>query len=149
MGHDLRYIPYWLTRLPPSSPVIVYRARPTFANGAQVSEELDMRILVTGHRGYIGTVMVPMLLSSGHDVVGLDGDLYERCTYADGAAAAVPSLRRDVRDVTLGDLDDFDACIHLAALSNDPFSDINPPITLDINHHPSAPLACLLMHAGL
>jgi nucleoside-diphosphate-sugar epimerase len=108
-----------------------------------------MRVLVTGHRGYIGTVMVPMLLRSGHDVVGLDTDLYEGCTYAGGVMAAVPSLRRDVRDVTLEDLEGFDACIHLAALSNDPLSELNPPLTLDINHGGSVRLARLAKQAGI
>jgi nucleoside-diphosphate-sugar epimerase len=108
-----------------------------------------MRVLVTGHRGYIGTVIVPMLLSGGHDVVGLDTDLYEDCTYSGGVAAAVPSLRMDVRDVTLKDLEGFDACIHLAALSNDPLSELNPPLTLDINHGGSVRLARLAKEAGV
>jgi nucleoside-diphosphate-sugar epimerase len=108
-----------------------------------------MRVLVTGHRGYIGTVIVPMLLSGGHDVVGLDTDLYEDCTYSDGVAAAVPSLRMDVRDVMLKDLEGFDACIHLAALSNDPLSELNPPLTLDINHGGSVRLARLAKEAGV
>ena len=80
-----------------------------------------MKVLVTGHLGYIGTVMVPLLLKAGHDVVGCDSDLYERCTYtAGGAIADVPHLRKDVREVTAGDLDGIEAVIHLAALSNDP-----------------------------
>jgi nucleoside-diphosphate-sugar epimerase len=108
-----------------------------------------MRVLITGHRGYIGTVIIPMLLSSGHDVAGLDSDLYEGCTYAGGVAVAVPSLRRDVRDVMLEDLKGFDACIHLAALSNDPLSELNPPLTRDINHGGSVRLARLAKQAGV
>jgi nucleoside-diphosphate-sugar epimerase len=101
-----------------------------------------MKVLVTGHRGYIGTVMVPMLLKAGHEVTGCDSDLYERCTFeAGGAIAAVPSLRKDVRDV--------DAVIHLAALSNDPLSDLNPEVTYDINHQASVRLAALAKSAGV
>ncbi len=109
-----------------------------------------MRVLVTGHRGYIGTVMVPMLLEAGHDVTGYDSDLYERCTLAiGGPIAEVPSLRKDVRDATVRDLAGFDAVIHLAALSNDPLSDLNPEITYDINHRASVRLAILAKRAGV
>jgi nucleoside-diphosphate-sugar epimerase len=109
-----------------------------------------MRVLVTGHRGYIGTVMVPMLLDAGHEVTGYDSDLYERCTFAiGGSIAEVPSLRKDVRDVTVDDLVGFDAVIHLAALSNDPLGDLNPEITYDINHRASVRLATLAKRAGV
>ena len=80
-----------------------------------------MRVLVTGHLGYIGTVMVPMLIKAGHEVVGLDSDLYASCTFAAGGAITeVPHIRKDVRDADARDLEGFDAVIHLAALSNDP-----------------------------
>jgi nucleoside-diphosphate-sugar epimerase len=108
-----------------------------------------MKVLVTGHHGYIGTVMVPMLLEAGHAVVGLDSDLYENCTYADSVIPAVPTLRRDLRDVTREDLKGFDACIHLAALSNDPLSDLNPPLTHAINHAGSVHVATLAKEAGV
>ena len=109
-----------------------------------------MRVLVTGHRGYIGTVMVPMLLEAGHEIIGCDSDLYERCTFASGRPiAAVPSLHKDVRDVTRSDLAGFDAIVHLAALSNDPLGDLNPEITYDINHRASVRLAVLAKSAGV
>jgi nucleoside-diphosphate-sugar epimerase len=109
-----------------------------------------MQVLITGHRGYIGTVMVPMLLKAGHEVTGCDSDLYERCTFdAGGPIAAVPSIRKDVRDITLQDLEGFEAVIHLAALSNDPLSDLNPDITYDINHRASVRLAALAKMAGV
>jgi nucleoside-diphosphate-sugar epimerase len=109
-----------------------------------------MKVLVTGHRGYIGTVMVPMLREAGHEVTGCDSDLYERCTFdLGGTIAAVPGLRKDVRDVTLGDLEGFDAVIHLAALSNDPLSDLNPEVTYDINHRASVRLADVAKSAGV
>jgi nucleoside-diphosphate-sugar epimerase len=109
-----------------------------------------MKVLVTGHRGYIGAVMVPMLLKNGHDVVGADSDLYELCTYrCDHAMADVPCLYKDVRDIGLQDLAGFDACIHLAALSNDPLADLNPAITSDINYGGSIRLARLAKQAGV
>jgi nucleoside-diphosphate-sugar epimerase len=109
-----------------------------------------MRVLVTGHLGYIGTVMVPMLQKAGHDVVGLDSNLYEACTFAAGGRIAnVPHIRKDVRDVLPGDLKGIDAVIHLAALSNDPLGNLNPDITYSINHRASASLARLAKEAGV
>ena len=109
-----------------------------------------MRVLVTGHLGYIGTVMVPMLLRSGHAVMGLDTDLYERCSFAAGGnIAPVPYLRKDVRDVTCEDLEGFDAIIHLAALSNDPLGDLQPELTYEINHRAGVRLAKLAKQMGV
>ena len=109
-----------------------------------------MRVLVTGHRGYIGAVMVPVLLQSGHEVAGCDSDLYERCTYEGGGEILeIPSIRKDVRDVVVSDLSGFDAIIHLAALSNDPLSDLNPEVTYNINHRASVRLAELAKNAGV
>jgi nucleoside-diphosphate-sugar epimerase len=107
-----------------------------------------MRLLVTGHQGYIGTVMVPMLLGAGHDVVGLDSNLFQPCTFCPGIAT-VPQLALDVRDVQQTHLEGFDAIIHLAALSNDPLGDLNPDITFDINHAASVRLAGLAKAAGV
>jgi len=107
-----------------------------------------MRVLVTGHKGYIGTVMVPMLLQAGHTVVGLDSDLFEQCTFSPGMLD-VPGRQVDLRDVQNEDLVGFDAVIHLAALSNDPLSDLNPDITYDINHAASVRLAGLAKDAGV
>jgi len=107
-----------------------------------------MRVLVTGHKGYIGTVMVPMLLEAGHDVVGLDSDLFEQCTFCPGIHTT-PELRVDLRDVPSTSLQGFDAIVHLAALSNDPLGDLNPDITYDINHAASVRLAELAKAAGV
>ncbi len=109
-----------------------------------------MRVLVTGHDGYIGSVMVPMLLAAGHDVVGLDTGFFEECTFGERRDETnVPSLHKDVRDVTLRDLMGFDAVIHLAALSNDPMGDLAPHWTLDINYRASVRLAELAKQAGV
>ena len=107
-----------------------------------------MRVLVTGHRGYIGVAMVPMLVQAGHTVVGLDSDLFQECTFCPGIFE-VSDLRIDLRDVRTGDLEGFDAVIHLAALSNDPLSDLNPDITYDINYAASIRLARLAKEAGV
>lgn len=109
-----------------------------------------MKLLVTGHLGYIGTVMTPFLAAAGHHVEGLDADLYERCSYAPGGTIKpIPEKRKDVRDVTVEDLAGFDAVIHLAALSNDPLGDLNPSITFDINHKGSVHLARTAKEAGV
>ena len=101
-----------------------------------------MRVLVTGHLGYIGTVMVPMLIKAGHEVAGLDSELYQSCTFAAGGEITeVPHIRKDLRDADVRDLDGFDAIIHLAALSNDPLGNLNPDTTYSINHRGSVHLA--------
>lgn len=107
-----------------------------------------MRVLITGHLGYIGTVMVPMFLAEGHDVVGLDSDLYRSCTFGDGLVQ-VPSICKDIRDVQLEDVKGFDVVCHLAGLSNDPLGDFNPELTYDINHKASVRLAALAKEAGV
>ncbi len=109
-----------------------------------------MKVLVTGHLGYIGTVMVPLLMRAGHEVVGCDSDLYERCTYdAGGKIASVPAMRKDVRDLTAADLEGIEAVIHLAALSNDPLGNLNPDLTFSINHRGSVHLAKAAKEAGV
>jgi len=107
-----------------------------------------MRVLVTGHKGYIGAVLVPMLRDAGHEVVGLDSDLYRRCTFTDGMVE-VPELQKDVRDVEAGDLRGIDAVVHLAALSNDPLGNLDPELTFDINWRASVRLAELSKAAGV
>jgi nucleoside-diphosphate-sugar epimerase len=109
-----------------------------------------VRVLVTGHLGYIGTVLTPMLRAAGHDVVGLDSDLYRSCTFGDPSAIAdVPALWKDLRDIQPADLDGFQAVIHLAALSNDPLGDLDPELTYEINHTASVRLATLAREAGV
>jgi nucleoside-diphosphate-sugar epimerase len=109
-----------------------------------------VKILLTGHLGYIGTVMVPMLLESGHTVTGCDSDLYRNCTFdAGGKISAVRNLRKDIRDLSLRDLEGFDAILHLAALSNDPLADLDVAVTYDINHLASVQLAKLGKAAGV
>jgi len=108
-----------------------------------------MRILLTGHDGYIGHVLTPMLLDRGHEVTGLDSCLYEGCGFATGKELAVPVIRKDVREVELDDLRGFDAIAHLAGISNDPLGDLAPQTTYSINHEASVRLARLAKHAGV
>jgi nucleoside-diphosphate-sugar epimerase len=107
-----------------------------------------MRVIVTGHKGYIGTVLTPMLLAHGHEVVGYDSDLYRRCTFGDGIVD-VPEIGKDIRDVEAKDLQGAEAVMHLAGLSNDPLGDLNPELTYEINHHASVRLAKLAKEAGV
>jgi nucleoside-diphosphate-sugar epimerase len=107
-----------------------------------------MRILVTGEKGYIGTVLTSMLVDAGHDVTGLDTDLFERCTFGTGIPE-ITSIRKDIRDAVVSDLKGFDAVVHLAALSNDPLGNLNPELTYEINHHGTVRIAKLAKEAGV
>ena len=107
-----------------------------------------MRILITGHNGYIGSVLTPMAQAEGHDVVGLDTYLFEECTFGD-PQPDIPSLRLDLRDVEPEHLEGFDAVFHLAALSNDPLGNVDPSSTYAINHEASVRLARAAKAAGV
>lgn len=107
-----------------------------------------MRVLITGHNGYIGSVLAPMVRAAGHDVVGLDTFLFEGGTFGN-YGPQIETMRLDLRDVQASDLEGFDAVMHLAALSNDPVGDLNPQVTYDINHIASVRLAALAKEAGV
>jgi len=108
-----------------------------------------MRVLVTGHDGYIGAVIVPMLLAANHEVTGLDSCLFEGCTFRTNSPLEIPILRKDIREVSSHDINGFDAVIHLAAISNDPVGDLNPKCTYEINYQASVRLAELTKAAGV
>ena len=107
-----------------------------------------MRVLITGHKGYIGSVMAPMLVNEGNDVVGLDSDIFEDCAFSN-PIVDIPEIKKDIRDVVLEDLIGFQAVIHLAAISNDPIGNLNPQLTYQINHLGSVHLARLAKQAGV
>ncbi len=108
-----------------------------------------MRVLLTGHQGYLGTVMAPILATAGHEVTGLDSGLFADCVLGSLDTPDVPGLTTDLRDVTVEQLQGFDAVVHMAALSNDPLGSLAPEITYDINHHASTRLARLAKEAGV
>jgi len=107
-----------------------------------------MRVLLTGHKGYIGAVAGPLLRSAGHEVVGLDTDLFAGCDFG-AASDDIKDVRKDLRNLSKSDLDGFDAVVHLAALSNDPLGNLNSSLTYDINHKASVRLAELAKAAGV
>jgi nucleoside-diphosphate-sugar epimerase len=107
-----------------------------------------MKVLVTGHNGYIGAVLVPCLQRAGLEIHGLDSYLFEACAFGP-PIAEVPAVALDLRDVERGHLEGFDAVVHLAALSNDPLGDLAPEITYEINHRATVRLAALAREAGV
>jgi nucleoside-diphosphate-sugar epimerase len=107
-----------------------------------------MRVLVTGHKGYIGSSLVPLLLAEGFEVGGLDSDLFRECTF-DGELTGIREIIKDVRDVTERDLEGYEAIVHLAGLSNDPLGDYDPSLTDEINCRASIRLAELARNTGV
>lgn len=107
-----------------------------------------MRVLVDGDRGYIGSVLVPVLQAAGHDVVGLDAGWYDGCDFGP-VPTGYEQRTGDVRDVTPADLKGFDAVIHLAAISNDPIGHLSPEATYSVNADGAAHVATAAKAAGV
>jgi len=107
-----------------------------------------MRVLLTGHKGYIGAVAAPLLQEAGHEVVGLDTDLFAGCDFGN-PNPEIPELRRDLRNLSRSDFEGFEAIVHLGALSNDPLGNLDPKLTYEINYHASVRLAELAKAAGV
>jgi nucleoside-diphosphate-sugar epimerase len=107
-----------------------------------------MKVLLTGHKGYIGAVAGSVLTTAGHEVVGLDADLFASCEFGQ-AQTEIPELRKDLRDVSRTDLEGFDAVVHLAALSNDPLGNLDRDLTFEINYRATVRLAELARSAGV
>jgi nucleoside-diphosphate-sugar epimerase len=108
-----------------------------------------MRVLVTGHDGYIGAVMVPVLSAAGHEVVGWDTGFFRACALGPEPQAPEVSHHGDLRDASADRLQGVEAVVHLAALSNDPLGDLNPELTYDINWRATVRLARLAKQAGV
>lgn len=109
---------------------------------------IGKRVLLTGHKGYIGSVMGPHLVKAGYEVVGMDTGYFRSCTFIE-EPIELPAIDKDIRDLDMNDLTNFDAVIHLAALSNDPIGNLNGRWTEEINHHASVRLAELARQAGV
>lgn len=107
-----------------------------------------MKVLLTGHKGYIGAVAASVFRSAGHEVVGLDTDLYQGADFG-ALFAKIPEVRKDIRNLTVADVEGFDAVFHLAALSNDPLGNLDSDLTYSINHRASVRLAELAKKAGV
>ena len=107
-----------------------------------------MRVLVTGHDGYIGSVLTPMLEAAGHEVVGLDAFLYEDGVFGP-QRPGIRAVRKDIRDVVSDDISGCDAVVHLAAISNDPVGDLDPDVTYAVNHRATVHLAEAAKQAGV
>lgn len=113
-----------------------------------MQSRLNARVLMTGHLGYIGSVMAPMFQQAGVEVIGLDTGYFSRCTLVP-ERGSIPSIDKDIRDIKPGDLKGFDAVVHLAALSNDPTGNLNDGWTEDINYKASVKLAEAARDAGV
>ena len=109
---------------------------------------MSVRVLITGHLGYVGSVLTPMAVEAGYDVVGLDTGYFAECTLVP-ARGSVPTIQKDLRDLEPADLRGFEAVIHLGALSNDPIGNLNAAWTEEINCHASVRLAELAKAAGV
>ena len=107
-----------------------------------------MKVLITGHDGYIGSVMAPVLQAAGHEVVGVDTYFYSDERY-EARRHGFLNLHKDVRDFVPEDFEGFDAVVHLAALSNDPLGELNPELTHEINYQASLQMAKLAKEAGV
>lgn len=105
-------------------------------------------VLVTGDKGYIGSVLTTLLLERGYSVRGLDTGYYADCLL-DEQVQAYPALSKDIRDVKAGEIRGVNAIIHLAGLSNDPLGELSPGITEEINLRATLRFAKLARDVGV
>jgi nucleoside-diphosphate-sugar epimerase len=108
-----------------------------------------MKVLVTGTEGYIGTLLPPVLIQRGHEVIGVDTGFYKVGWLYNGTRVTAKTLNKDIRHITLEDLQGVEAVVHMAELSNDPTGQLSPTITYEINHKGSVRLANLAKASGV
>ncbi|MGD1921840.1 MAG: NAD-dependent epimerase/dehydratase family protein [Pleurocapsa sp.] len=108
-----------------------------------------MKILLTGTEGYIGSLLAPMLMEQGHEIIAVDTGYYKVGWLYNGTELTSKTLNKDIRNITIEDLEEVEAVVHLAELSNDPTGQLSPNITYDINHQGSVHLATLAKQAGV
>ncbi len=108
-----------------------------------------MNVLVTGTEGYLGSLLAPLLLRQGHDVVGVDTGYYKVGWLYNPPGGTPKTLAKDIRQIDPSDLKGVDAVVHMAELSNDPAGNLAPHITYDINHKGSVRLAEMAREAGV
>jgi len=108
-----------------------------------------MKILVTGTEGYLGSLIAPLLMKHGHELVGVDTGFYKEGWLYNGSSVTARTLVKDIRDISAEDLRGMEAVVHTAELSNDPTGELAPNITYDINHKGSVRLAELAKAAGV
>lgn len=108
-----------------------------------------MKVLVTGTEGYLGSLLPPLLMERGHDVLGVDTGYYKVGWLYNGTTVTAKTLNKDIRHISAEDLQGVDAIVHMAELSNDPTGQLAPNITYDINHKGSVRLANLAKAAGI
>lgn len=115
----------------------------------EFAEYKGKRILVTGHNGYIGSLLVKILVERGYDVIGIDTNYFgEECNLYQ-VKYPLEEIKKDIRGIAKKDLECVSAICHLAALSNDPVGELNPELTAQINYHASRRLAKLAKDAGV
>jgi nucleoside-diphosphate-sugar epimerase len=108
-----------------------------------------MRVLVTGTEGYLGSLLPPLLIERGHEVIGVDTGFYKAGWLYNGTEVTAKTLNKDIRKITPEDLQGVEAIVHMAELSNDPTGQLSPNITYDINHKGSVRLAKLAKETGV
>ena len=107
-----------------------------------------MRVLITGHRGYIGPHLVKLCHDHGHQVTGVDIGYFDRCAW-EPLPRADREIEGDFRSLTPRDLEGHDCICHLAAISNDPMGDLDANLTYQTNRDGSIELARKARQAGV
>ena len=107
-----------------------------------------MKVMVTGERGYIGAVLMPILKEKGYEVVGYDSGYFSE-NLLEQFDEDYLKITKDIRDITREDLKGVNAIIHLAGLSNDPLGEFSPGLTEDINYNGTVRLAEMAKDVGV